>query len=82
MSRELSDCHWDDYLQELNRCWTSLGGRARRAIDLFYREGAARDFVARQLDMTADGVKTLLRRTRQLLRECVERNVRRGDRPQ
>ena len=77
---EVGNGGWDDYLSELNKCWTALGGRARRAIDLFYRDGARRELVARELDMTTDGIKTLLRRTRQLLRACVERNVRRGDR--
>ena len=57
-----------------------LEGRARQAIDLHYRERAGRDAIADALDMQPDGVKTLLRRTRQVLRECVERKIERPKR--
>jgi RNA polymerase sigma-70 factor, ECF subfamily len=63
------------YLDALRECVDRLEGRARQAIDLHYRECATRDAIASQLQMQPDGIKTLLRRTRQLLRECVERKM-------
>jgi RNA polymerase sigma-70 factor, ECF subfamily len=63
------------YLDALRDCIGQLEGRARHAIDLQYRVEASRGAIAAALDLKPDGVKTLLRRTRQLLRECVERKV-------
>jgi RNA polymerase sigma-70 factor, ECF subfamily len=59
----------DEYLD-------SLDERARRAIELRYRDDRSRRDIAADLEMTEDGVKTLLRRTRDALRECVERKVK------
>jgi RNA polymerase sigma-70 factor (ECF subfamily) len=64
------------YLDALCDCLSQLEGRARDAIDLFYRECAGREAIAARLEMQPDGVKTLLRRTRQVLRECVERKLK------
>ncbi len=61
----------------LRRCLGRLRERARRAIDLAYTEGRSRVEVAASLQMTVDGVKTLLRRARQALKTCVEREVAR-----
>ena len=44
-------------------------------MDLQYRVESSREAIAAALDMKPDGVKTLLRRTRQVLRECVERKL-------
>lgn len=63
------------YLDALRDCLAQLEGRAREAIDLFYRECAGREAIATRLAMQPDGVKTLLRRTRQVLRECIERKL-------
>jgi RNA polymerase sigma-70 factor (ECF subfamily) len=64
------------YIDALRECVEQLDGRVRRAIDLHYRDGAGRETIAAALDMKPDGVKTLLRRTRQVLRECVERKLK------
>lgn len=64
------------YLDALRECVGGLEGRARQAIDLHYAERASREAIARVLEMQPDGVKTLLRRTRQVLRECIERKLR------
>ena len=61
----------------LRRCLGRLRDRARLAIDLSYTEGRSRVEVAAALQMTVDGVKTLLRRSRQALKTCVEREVAR-----
>jgi len=64
------------YLDALKTCLeVAIGDRAREAIDLRYREGLSREAMADRLAMKADGVKTLLRRARVALRECVERKV-------
>ncbi len=70
----------NDYLHALGDCVEQLDGRPREAIDLHYRDGAGREAIAEKLDMKLDGVKTLLRRTRELLRECVERKINGADR--
>lgn len=66
----------ESYLDALRECVDNLDGRPRRAIDLHYRDHASREDIARQLDMQPDGVKTLLRRTREILRECIERKLK------
>ena len=71
-----SDGSLTGYLDALRDCLTQLEGRARQAIDLHYHAHAGRDAIASQLDMKPDGVKTLLRRTREILRECVERKLK------
>jgi RNA polymerase sigma-70 factor (ECF subfamily) len=65
------------FLDALRECVAQLDGRCRQAIDLHYRDSLGRDEIAQQLEMKPDGVKTLLRRTRQSLRECVERKLNR-----
>jgi RNA polymerase sigma-70 factor (ECF subfamily) len=64
-------------LDALAACFESLAGRAREAIDRFYRERQGREEIAAALGATVDGVKSLLRRTRASLRECIERRLRR-----
>jgi RNA polymerase sigma-70 factor (ECF subfamily) len=64
------------YIDALRECVEQLEGRARMAIDMHYRDGAGREAIADSLEMKPDGVKTLLRRSRQLLRECVERKTK------
>ena len=64
-----------EYLDALRECVEQLDGRARRAVDLQYRDHADREAIAAKMEMKPDGVKTLLRRTRQLLRECVKRKT-------
>jgi RNA polymerase sigma-70 factor (ECF subfamily) len=64
-----------EYLEALKDCLDQVQGRARTAIERRYRDGCSREATARELDMSPDGVKTLLRRTRQVLRRCVEEKV-------
>ena len=66
----------DAWLDALRECVEGLEGRARQAIDLHYHEHASREAIAIELNMQPDGVKTLLRRTRQVLRECIERKLK------
>lgn len=61
----------------LRRCVAALEGRAAQAVAMSYGLGAvpraSRERVAAELGMTENGVKTLLQRVRQRLRECVSR---------
>jgi len=56
----------------LERCLGRLEGRARRALVLRYAEGRPRAAVAAALDLSVEGLKTLLRRTKQVLAACVQ----------
>ena len=62
----------NDYLDALEDCLAQVSARALTAIEQRYRDGRSRAEIASELNMTEDGVKTLLRRTRQSLRKCVE----------
>lgn len=66
----------DDYLVALEDCLeTGVTPRVRRALDMLYRDRLSRSEMAEQLEMAVEGVKTLLRRARSALRECVERKL-------
>jgi len=63
------------YLDALGDCLQALAGRAREAVEMQYRDERSRGEIALALEMTEDGIKTLLRRTRETLRRCVERKL-------
>jgi RNA polymerase sigma-70 factor (ECF subfamily) len=66
----------DDYLAALAECLQSaVTPRARRALELKYRDRGSRAAIAAELDLAVEGVKTLLRRARDALRQCVERKL-------
>ncbi|MBL8729519.1 MAG: sigma-70 family RNA polymerase sigma factor [Planctomycetes bacterium] len=60
-------------LDRLRACLDRLDGRARAAVRLHYEERRSRRDIGQRLGIGDDGVKSLLRRTRALLRECVAR---------
>jgi RNA polymerase sigma-70 factor (ECF subfamily) len=66
---------WDERLDALERCLEGVKARARDALDLRYREGLARESIAERLGLSVEGVKTLLRRVLEALRECMERRL-------
>ncbi len=70
----------DDLLDTLRHCVGQLQERARRAVELSYGLGAFdakhRVDVATELGLQPNGVKTLMQRVRQQLRECIERRQR------
>ena len=76
--RELLDAaleraaRWNPHLNALS---ASFPDRAREAIDRFYRDGRSREQLAAEFEMSLDGVKSLLRRTRTALRDCIERRL-------
>lgn len=62
----------NEYLDALEDCLSQINGRSRTAIQRRYRDDRSRAQIAEELSLTEDGVKTLLRRTRQSLRQCVD----------
>lgn len=67
----------DESLQALRDCLDKLDGRAREAVRLHYEDRRSRREIGERLEIGEQGVKSLLRRSRELLRRCVER-TRRG----
>lgn len=66
----------NDYLVALGDCLeVAVSPRVRRALELQYRDRASRAEIASELDLAVEGVKTLLRRARSALRDCVERKL-------
>ncbi len=65
----------ESFLSQLKQCRDNLTGRARQAITWFYQDELSREAIAERMNMKPQGVKTLLRRTRSRLRECVQRGV-------
>ena len=65
------------WLAALDACLETLAPRQRCALELRYRagRGASRDELAAALELSAEGVKTLLRRAKARLRACVERRL-------
>lgn len=66
----------DERIAALRRCMEKLEGRARTALDLKYRDGRSEAEVAQAMQVTVDAIKGLLKRARQVLRDCVQRQVR------
>ncbi len=61
------------YRAALRACLSGLRERAKKALELRYEDKKPRKAIAAALGLTMDGVKTLLRRTREALRDCIER---------
>ncbi|MBL8737688.1 MAG: RNA polymerase sigma factor [Planctomycetes bacterium] len=67
----------DASLRALRGCLDTLDGRARQVVRWHYEERRSRQDIGERLGLGLDGVKSLLRRTRAILRRCLER--RRGE---
>ena len=75
-ARVASEDGMSDYLVALDGCLeAAITPRDRRALELQYRNRASRAEIAAELEMAVEGVKTLLRRARSALRDCVERKL-------
>ena len=62
--------------EALALCLEQLPERTRQALDLRYRHGLAEPALAAALGLRAGGVKTLLRRARELLAQCIRAKTR------
>lgn len=67
------------YQEALRACLDQLQVRARQALALRYGEEASRQEIAAHLEMTEEGIKTLLRRSRAALQTCIETRLRAGE---
>jgi RNA polymerase sigma-70 factor (ECF subfamily) len=60
-----------DYAEALQMCLSRLQGTQRKVLEMFYAEEFSRAQIAEALHMSEDGIKSLLRRVRAALRQCV-----------
>lgn len=73
------ESHADDgggaYIEALAHCLDVLPERSRTALEMRYGSSASRAEIAARLGMGAEGLKTLLRRVRDGLRDCIQRRL-------
>lgn len=65
-----------ELVARLRECLDGLQPRVRKALDLHYHDGLGWRAVAADLAMKQNGLKTLVQRARQALRQCLERSER------
>jgi len=70
-----AECAYAQRVQWLRECMDALTERSREAVKQRYELELPRDEMARRLGIAPAGVKTLLERIRQTLRECVQGKV-------
>jgi RNA polymerase sigma factor (sigma-70 family) len=61
------------YQADLRICLGGLGERARRILHLRYHDNCPREEIARSMNLSEEGAKTLLRRVKNALRSCIEK---------
>jgi RNA polymerase sigma-70 factor (ECF subfamily) len=66
----------DAHIEALGDCLKGLQGKAKQVVEFFHLEGNTRAATATLMQMTEEGVKSLLKRVKEALRECVERKLR------
>jgi RNA polymerase sigma-70 factor (ECF subfamily) len=59
-------------LDALRACLTTISDRARRALEMRFRERATRAQIAAALQLSEHGAKNLMQRAKQKLRKCIE----------
>jgi RNA polymerase sigma-70 factor (ECF subfamily) len=75
--QECADDDGDGWVAALRACLQQLSARAARIVHASYAEDLGREAIGRELGMTADGVKTALRRIRSRLADCIGRRRQR-----
>ncbi len=73
--RHTRDDGGESYLEALRECFSNLKDKAHRALELRFAENLSRLQIADALELSEDGVKSLMRRARRALRECVQRRL-------
>jgi RNA polymerase sigma-70 factor (ECF subfamily) len=78
------DATWDRWagkddgetlMAALRNCLEGLTDRAKTALNLRFRDDRSREEIAAAVAMSEDGAKNLLQRSKQFLRECIERKL-------
>lgn len=64
-----------DYLEALRRCLRRLTDQKRHVLDLFYGDDKSRREIAEELEMSEEGVKSTLQRTRAMLADCIRNRL-------
>jgi RNA polymerase sigma-70 factor (ECF subfamily) len=75
-SRWAGDDGGQNLLATLEACFQKLTERARRALELRFRDRSSRAEIAASVGLSEDGAKNLMQRAKRQLRECIERHVR------
>lgn len=66
------------FREALRACLDTIPKQQRLLLDLQYRERAGLERIAAACELTAEGAKSLLRRIKERLRECVTRRLGHG----
>jgi len=75
-SRLARDDNGEALLEALRMCLGKLTERARRALEMRFREQQSREAIAAMLEITEHGAKNLMQRAKQQLRACVEQKLK------
>lgn len=70
VSGEMSSRQWG-----LQQCLKRISGRASQALDLRYGDNLRHEAIGHRLGMQAGAVRSMLHRTRDSLRRCIDRHV-------
>lgn len=62
----------EELLLALKDCLRQLQERARRALELRFRDERTRAEIAKELALSEDGAKNLMQRAKQQLRKCID----------
>ena len=65
----------DAIMVALDSCLQSLDERSRQSVEMQFRDRLSRAEIAANLEMSEDGAKNLLQRTKKRLRACIERKL-------
>jgi RNA polymerase sigma-70 factor (ECF subfamily) len=74
--RWAGDDNGEELLDVLRDCLRGLGERARKALELRFRDQQSRCEIAAELALTEDGAKNLMQRAKQKLRECIDSKLK------
>lgn len=74
-NRLASDDNGEAMLEALRACLAGLSERARRALEMRFKEQQTREAIAAMLEITEHGAKNLMQRAKQQLRTCVENKL-------
>jgi len=64
-----------DTIEALQKCLGTLGEKQRRMLDLHYAQNKSREEMAGLFDMSEDGIKSVMRRLRAALAQCIRRRM-------
>ncbi|MBI3832054.1 MAG: sigma-70 family RNA polymerase sigma factor [Planctomycetes bacterium] len=67
-----------EVIEALRRCVGRLEDRKREIIDQFYAKNASRAELAKVFKMSEDGIKSMMRRIRGELADCIRRRMEAG----